>query len=148
MIRTEKGKRKGTENAQRDKPPGAKPLVQYLYIYIYKRIQNSAISSTAANQIVARREYGSGRPCKWSRSDVDCNFLIKVTRESSVTLTLQQQRRRPAGSDHHQQQQQQYRPTPYTHQACRPSCTQANRPLHACRSPDGPHHPRLCAFDV
>jgi len=28
-------------------------------------------------------EYGSGRACKWSRSDVDCNFLMKVTRENS-----------------------------------------------------------------
>jgi len=30
-------------------------------------------------------------------SDVDYGFLIKVTRENSVTLTLQQQRRRQAG---------------------------------------------------
>jgi len=45
------------------------------------------------------REHGSSRSWKWSTSDVDCGFLIKVTRENSVTLTLQQQRRRPAGSD-------------------------------------------------
>jgi len=41
-------------------------------------------------------EHGSSRAWKWSRSDVDCGFLIKVTRENSVTLTLQQQCRRPA----------------------------------------------------
>jgi len=42
-------------------------------------------------------EHGSSRAWKWSTSDVDCSFLIKVTRENSVTLTLHQQRRRPAG---------------------------------------------------
>jgi len=30
-------------------------------------------------------------------SDVDCYFLIKVTHENSLTLTLQQQLRRPVG---------------------------------------------------
>ena len=45
------------------------------------------------------REHDSSRAWKWSRSDVDCSFVIKVTRENSVRLTLQQQRRRPSGSD-------------------------------------------------
>jgi len=40
------------------------------------------------------REHATSLAWKWSRSDVDCNFLIKVTRENSLTLTVQQQRRR------------------------------------------------------
>jgi len=32
------------------------------------------------------REHGSSWAWKWSRSDVDCGFLIKVTRRNSVTL--------------------------------------------------------------
>ena len=34
------------------------------------------------------REHGSSRAWKWSTSDVDCGFLIKVTRENSVTFYL------------------------------------------------------------
>ena len=57
-------------------------------------------------------EYGSGRACKWSKSDVDCNFLIKVTRENSLTLTLHCSNAagQPANHQQQQQQQQQYRP--------------------------------------
>jgi len=42
------------------------------------------------------REHGSSQAWKWSTTDVDCCFLIRVTLQNSVTLTLKQQRRRPA----------------------------------------------------
>jgi len=78
-----------------------------------KGIQNSAISSTAPNRIVARL-YTSTLVPEHEMVDVRCacGFLIKVTRENSVTLTLRQQRRRPCS--HHHQQQQQYRPVQYS----------------------------------
>jgi len=62
-------------------------------------------------------EHATSFAWKWSRSDVVYDFLIKVTRKNSLTLTLQQQRRRPAGSDQpasHHQQQQQCRPVQYS----------------------------------
>jgi len=33
------------------------------------------------------REHGSSQAWKWSRSNVDCGFLIKVTRENSVNVS-------------------------------------------------------------
>jgi len=32
-------------------------------------------------------EHGKSRAWKWSRSDVDCSLLIKVTRENSVNVS-------------------------------------------------------------
>jgi len=71
-------------------------------IYIYIKENRTPLSSWRPLIGSSRdftREHGSSRAWKWSRYNVDCGFLIKVTRENSVTLTSQQQRRRPAGSD-------------------------------------------------